>query len=635
MDYGSLESCAKIVFVDNYGKLYSFFKKAWASKHVYKVAMARRGFNLNYAFKKIDLPFSSDEENDWISDTALLLNYKGIAEHYQNYNCFPKILILDDIAFSGKTIAKLLDELEQLILFHLGTTQEVNENVKLSVHWALVSAVEIRVFACGNRYLLLEKAFRDNVKAEFQLSPKELKELSQQISRFLWGNAICNTSYTVSSDAQVFQPDSLEAGGTLWNYRGHRTLVRFPEYGELWRGNSVIPTFRMDIHKNSDGKIAQKPVSGLVLFGDIESRDLDQLCDEIVSQINKNGETSKIAEILKNQHPLLQRPRTQMLSCIFSILNFALFWYQNGSKPIADPSNLFFKYGDAAKIMTNFGFALEMKEEFDNLIQWAFSADESTLREMYQALCDAANSLDSDFCNVSIPPIERVKEVNEAAEDIFYRKGMEVEKEICDIREKNGIYQPEKSKGNEITVKKYLEQMQNSALEIDGSSSLACMLSLADSGMVALDAQLSEDKRPVCSVLRACELSTYVLPRRFYLFLPALARIECDRWRLGLATDKAVKQFIQAIPIEPDSESERKRLLELKEIGDDFVDQFYRCWQRFHNWDVELMDAGDDSDSEDFDIENYFKTYLHNRDRRKAYLNMAKDFIKEKDPSPY
>lgn len=641
MRYGYLPDLAKTTFVlDNYEKLYRFFERVWKLDYDYKVAMARRAFNLNYAFLMIKSNSGSDEAyaaENWISNTALLLYHERIADYYLDHGQFPKILLLDDICLHGRSIATLLDDLERLIVSCLNEKQELSEDEKLSIHWALTAAVDIYIFARNEQYLLLEKAYRDKVHGEYPLPANELRELSLQISRFLQQSAICNTSYIVSSAAPAFQLNDAPWKTTSWSYRGGQMQTCFPLYDQPAPENRLISTLRMYLCRENDGQDVLMPVSSLVVFGDVEKEDFSRLCGQFARRLREDANLNRISEILKYRHPLLQKPRAQMFSCILSIINFARYWHANALGRMEDYSSLFFQLGDMAKIISNFGRVTELEHEFEELIQWAFEADDDVLAGLYQLARAAAKPL-GVFQTISLTP-EQTQQFNDAAEKIFYDAGIDAEEEAYAIRFKNSIYQPAASSRGVVLLQQYLKKMQEPDLINDDRPKLVCVLNLMDSGLIAMNIAFSEDERCVCCALKTGELSTYVMPRRFHLFLPALAKVERNHWRLGLTSSEAVKQFIQTLRANP-TRQEYPVLEELKRIGNDFVDHLYRCGQSLQDWDIELLTAeervglaAETEAGEPFNLKRYLEAVTYEMDRQEAYLKQANVFIRSNSPT--
>ena len=92
-----------------YAQLKAFIFHIWKSKAKYKILMARRAFNLNYAFMEA-CRTQRDEEcvtDSIMSNTALLLYAEELARYYSWVKKFPDILIADDLLFHGRGIIKI------------------------------------------------------------------------------------------------------------------------------------------------------------------------------------------------------------------------------------------------------------------------------------------------------------------------------------------------------------------------------------------------------------------------------------------------------------------------------------------------------------------------------------------------
>lgn len=80
--------------------------KEMSSDYDYVVVRSRRCFNIIARF----LP-----KVDFMTFPALMLDYKKLADYYQQNNCFPKILLIDDLLFRGREMERDLTQLEVLL----------------------------------------------------------------------------------------------------------------------------------------------------------------------------------------------------------------------------------------------------------------------------------------------------------------------------------------------------------------------------------------------------------------------------------------------------------------------------------------------------------------------------------------
>lgn len=92
-----------------------------APEYDYVCARERRCFNLVARF----LP-----DLDMISTRALTLKYAEIAEFYRENRRFPRILILDDLMIHGRGIAKLLQQLEDMLVIKLLDLKKITQRIR-------------------------------------------------------------------------------------------------------------------------------------------------------------------------------------------------------------------------------------------------------------------------------------------------------------------------------------------------------------------------------------------------------------------------------------------------------------------------------------------------------------------------
>lgn len=80
--------------------------KEMSSDYDYVVVRSRRCFNIISRFLS---------KVDFMTFSALMSQYKKLADYYQENNCFPKILLIDDLLFDGREMERDLTQLEVLL----------------------------------------------------------------------------------------------------------------------------------------------------------------------------------------------------------------------------------------------------------------------------------------------------------------------------------------------------------------------------------------------------------------------------------------------------------------------------------------------------------------------------------------
>ena len=121
---------SKRPFLDsNYNeKLWVYMDNLWGDPAEYKIIIARRMLNLNYALMQ-EWGANGNEQyltDGIMSNTAFLLSAKAIADRYAYRKQFPRILICDDIMLHGRGIVILLDKFKSIVKARLS---EINVEV--------------------------------------------------------------------------------------------------------------------------------------------------------------------------------------------------------------------------------------------------------------------------------------------------------------------------------------------------------------------------------------------------------------------------------------------------------------------------------------------------------------------------
>ena len=198
--------------------------------------------------------------------------------------------------------------------------------------------------------------------------------------------------------------------------------ICFPQYDHPNPEDRLVSTLRMYSCREHEGQSIRMPVSSLVIFGDVGKEDFSRLCEQFAQRLRLDKDLSKIPKILEYRHSLLQRPRAQMFSCVLSIMNFARYGNANAIKTGEDAISLFFEQGDMWKIISNFGRIKELKQEFKDLIRWAFSTGDDVLAGLYQETRIVAGPL--GIFQGEVPTPKQGRQINDVAEKIFYDAGM-------------------------------------------------------------------------------------------------------------------------------------------------------------------------------------------------------------------
>lgn len=650
---GSNEKLIRSSFCEEeYDKLLQFFQDIWLSDAMYKVFMARRAFNLNYAFMDIQNAKYKDEYKveGIMSNTALLLCSEELADYYRLTGRFPKIIIADDLLIHGRGIMKLIDNLGCLLVEFL-KKGGVSNFSKQSIHEKLRDVISIYVFAQNMNGILLDRRFA--LKPVMRLPAGELRALSQKISRALQQCGVANTSYVLSAELpwdfckKEHNADDHD-GSSLFQYRGN--VLHY-----YYRNNmdKVLETIRA-YYSDRDYSIKHIATS-LAIFGNIAydknkpDNAFNVLCRKIAEEIRQIVPYSRIGDILGYEQPLLARARAQMISYLLSVLGFADFYREKIS---AEPKAIYkaLLHSDYMKIAANFDRLKKLQFELIQLFDVVSRSDflqsrifgivENFAVELNMGKCATEKAeyfqMGRRRTTSTHPSYLKSQEPHEIAEDIFYKVGMNAE---CDAhrytqtRESFDFSRP----GNDyISLEEYLEVMKEHG--VDEIPSIGCVLGLMDSGLLAMNLELNQHRDTVQCILKTGELATFVLPRRFSVLVPALSIIERECDKNGFDKKAVISGFIGYLQEHcyqengSDSREDTELLCKLNLVQSSLLDM-YDAGQSFQDWDVNLL-TNEDRLSHGMDergnfYANQYILWTSNELNRIRYYNYcAKTFLR-------
>lgn len=620
----------------NYERLYLFYQKVWAQPHDYVVMNARRCFNLNYLFAQVHKADRKPVANAGkiISNNALLLYNSKIAEHYRACGRFPRILIVDDLILHGRGVAKLLYDLEELIISRLSLSQEMTKDERYYIRRNLADAIDIFIFAANRQPLLIDDIYLRKLQWEVQLYTREIRSLSQQFSSFLQRADVPNTSYVLSYQVKKMPNPGEKWLCQHWNYRGAKQRMYFscePQAVDV----KFLPTVRLreSFSQKTNSEIW---LTSLTLFGELPCDSLSGICRMVEGKL-ASSEFCHIRSILQKDQKLIRKQQAQFLSFVLSAIylrDFLADCSVNAGFPLppfsADNSDLH-------KIAQNFGKVSEIESELKKLI-----TAPRLLEELRTILLDTLG----DCAGVFLRKLEHGSDqkeyyVNFHLEDCFYNMGMAAEQSAYKTISLNR-YQPNKRDFGTQPMEALL-RWEQPALHFKyskslptGTQKLSCMMALMDNGLMAMNFECAEQEQGdvIYSSLKVGELATLSIPRRLHLFIPALALVEADCWRAGLEPKNAVKQFLQTLPgkVSPDERressdaqlKEESALAFLKTQGSDFVDLLYDCGQSFNGWDIDLITSDDWLEE---GSSSYLTFVRQEEEGQEFYLERARRFL--------
>ncbi len=602
----------------NYDQFYRFYQQVWAQPHAYIVMNARRCFNLNHVYMKVHAAAGNRVANAdrMMSNNALLLCAGSIAGSFRTHGHFPSILIVDDLVLHGRGISKLLADLEELIIGELcDSGGEMDPDERHYIRRSLASAIDIFTFAANRQPLLIGDIYLRNLQWETSLYTREIRSLSQQISSFLQKADVPNTSYVLSCHVPSAPQPQKGWLSQPWSYRGVRQTVFF--YQTPW--SNFLPTVRLRKPYGAQNRSGMW-LTSLTLLGKLTGQVLSDACRR-VEEVLPGDRFNGVRDILQKRHPILQRQRAQFLSFLLSAVYLKKFLDGLGI-PFEIASS------DLDKIARNFGCGI--KAELTELI-----TSVPLMIEIHEVLKAALSSGAAPFMeelSKEGAAGESREAVNIFLEDYFYEIGMTSERSAYEVISSNRLTgrQDLSSVPMEELLRWKMPRLHWGQRRKSGTQKkLSSMLAMMDNGLMAMNFECDPASGNVYSSLKAGELATFSIPRRLHLFIPALALVEQDSWRLETEPEEAVRQFILSLPEPAEDSPQGKReaaaLAFLKTQGSDFVNLLYECGQTLAGWDIDLVTTDDwlEEDGE----ESYLTFVRREAGRQDFYLNLARRFL--------
>lgn len=572
--------------------------------------------------------------NNLVSNSGLLLQYKKLADYYVKHSYFPPILIVDDIMVHGRGIAKLLQQLEKLLYDelvrrgYLTQVEDRNDFRRMFTH-----AVDIYIYAKNTEEILLEDRFLLKVTSWKDLNPRELHDLSLQLSDSLTRWEVANTSFVISirnktvSDDLLFRYmgdissniDTTHINGNPWmcipwKYSDEEILLYIRLQGSKYVNRiSTIRLFPQREHK------APPQLTSFTLLGDMSTVTINRYCSAIKSVLTENSFPEIYTILSESDTPVLQQSKGQLISFIWSVID--LFDFFSNVMPDQNLEQILPSLSsDINKIACNFGRKLVLQAELATIL---YSNIRGRLLEvMYPIVNSDASPIQDLQPNLrpndytyTIAENARYKYYNDAVEQIFYQVGIEAENHAYFHSHKRYLFQPElyqdygseSSQNSSAGVISFSDFINRVKAKCNISNCLyqclAAYIALMDNGIMGVRLFYRQTDNKLITLSKAGEMATFHYARIFAMFIPAFSRIERRSYRLGLSAQDAIAKFFDDCleqrnldyatyfegKISSTAWSEFIGKLPSKDELKNTIRCMYNCGQRFTEWDFENL----------------------------------------------
>lgn len=537
-----------------------------APEYNYVCARERRCFNLVARF----LP-----KVDMISSRALMLKYDEIAEYYWENGKFPRILVLDDLMIHGRGVAKLLQQLEDMLvikLLEMGVLKQ-SDNYRYMVYRDLADAVTIFVYARTTGVVFLEEGYLERLYAVKELCAGEMRDLSLQLSIQMKQWDIANTSYVYSVWSEVLteylidQKDgrigSSEWVRKTWSYGGEKMIL----YVRLHGRNAVnrvdsIRFFPGRCNRDDPRRESLPLLTSFTFFGDLRESVLHRLFEK-VSCILQNAGLHNLANILKQNRNdqinfVLMQTQIQLISFILSVAMLREFCQD--VIPEDRLSDVVMR-GDIWKISRNFGRRDEIRTE---LLQIRGKALRNELKEAILCVIDEeADEL------IQVDPMKALTQtksgevmssdimaaVNDDVCRAIYHVGMNSERRAYEQSSRIHWFIPEEyqeycGRDGVISLRELANKKQFSRESGSVFSYLAAFVAMMDSCAVSARTKTIRRKNRenrVCTLAKAGEMASFYLPEKVVMFVPVFAVLEKNTFGSPDARKRNMKHYLNEL----------------------------------------------------------------------------------------
>ena len=532
----------------------------------YVCARERRCFNLVARF----LP-----ELDVISTHALTLKYAEIAEYYKKNRRFPRILILDDLMIHGRSIAKLLQQLEDMLvikLLDMGVLKR-SDNYRYTVYRDLADAVTIYVYARNAGVIFLADAYQERIRAVKKLYADEMRDLSFQLSHKMGQWDIANTSYVYSvrseviTDCLLAQKDgrigSSDWVRKTWSYGSEEMVLYVRLHGR--KSVNRIDTIRFFPGRCSDKQPWRDPLPLLTsfsLFGDLQESVLRNLFVKVYCILQEAG-LYNLADILKEDpndqiNFILLQTQTQLISFILSVAMLLDFCMDVIPQDRFDDIMM---QGDIWKISRNFGRRADIRPE---LLQLRKKTLRNKLKEtILRVIDEEAEEL------IQVNPLDALVQVqrnrnttrdymafvNNEVRRAIYHVGMTSERKAYEQSARPYRFMPEEyqertGRDGVISLRELAEKKQFGACAESVFSYLASFIAMMDSCAVSVRTKAIvgiNGERMICTLAKAGEMASFYLPEKVAMFIPVFAVLELKTFGPPSARKRNLRHYLNKL----------------------------------------------------------------------------------------
>ena len=567
---------------DNEG-LERFFSEALGGTHGFKVAMARRCFNLCHVFTDGNC---TEGEREVITQNALQLYAGDFADRLLEVGSFPRFLLFDDILLHGRAVYNALYRMEDIVFREL---EARGAGVgRRTVHRKMLTAADVAVYALGDVDDIIDSAYLYKVRCSDYRHGSDMMHLSRSITQFLAYCGEANTDHQLSFRLEASAPD-VSTTPSWENVRNLRwsdsDLALFSNAG----GNSSSLHAVHLFSERSRGR-ERRWATGFPCVESIPRRDVDELSRYLGSALAASGHHQRLSRVLSSGIVGYAGFKTDLLALLDSAESLRQLTVSTGQD-----WNRAVQRSDLPRISRNFGKGSDVWEALGSVLRDQGLLQSCSEQFRAKATCVSARKPASGAAEDGFRATR--------AENIMCAVGMEAEREAYDFSRNRRTFVPLAQSADTLPLAAFLRRLEAEDASEGArgdpkgdadARSIACVMDMSRRGMNSVRYALSIGGEDVTCCLKAGELSAHAFPQRHRYALLALKRVEAAaRMRLRPPIE-VLDEFVEWLASGQNSEFLDEPLLDdLRENIQWFVGTTYYCNGSMARWEAAYRDSYD------------------------------------------
>lgn len=560
------DTAVMILGSEDYDGLSAFFDEVLTSQHAYKVAMARRCFNLCHILKGGEC---LSEGCEVITDNALQLYVDDFADHYVRHGCFPSVLLFDDVLLYGRAVYNALYRTEAL-LFAALVSRGVDAGRHL-IHQKLIAAVDVRVYAMGDTDDVIYNSYLYRVSCAHRRYGFRMLLLSRRISKVISQLGGANTSHLLSAQIErhAISAESWSRLRLVWDHCVDHDAALVNCSGETLRAVHLLGY--------EDGR-ARGWATGFPVVLKTPKEVLNRICADLVQSYGISAERNeRLVRILVAKGDAYAGYKMSLLTLIDSAESLRQL-----SCDMGNDWDEVVEHSDLARICRNFGRGSDL---YALLVEMLHDADGlSAISQAFRSgsECVAAHDLE--------PHDERTDEaIAIDAENLLCMAGMQSEVDAFDFGHNLRTFVPLAKEEGMVAYATYLSKVGQSSRCPD-IRSIVYEMTMLRHGINSMRYDVDASGDEVDCFLKAGELSTHAFPMRHVYALAALARVERAMGVRPFPLEQMLDDFVRHIPEEvSDVAPDDVRLQDLMSNLGSYAKRTYRCNKSIARWQKVAM----------------------------------------------